>query len=295
MENEIIVVKQLPIIEEQLRTVEANIRRRVDEVLAMECTEQTYREVKNARAALNAQFNELESRRKEVKKKIEAPYKAFEAAYKQHAGDIFKDADKKLAERIHEVENGLKAQKAKSVSDYFEEYRVSCGVPEDMISFEDAGVTITLSTSEKSLRTQIKNFVDRVADDLALIQMNPDSDEVLIEYKKCRSAASAVRIVKERHDTMERMRQMREQMEQARAEQEAHDRQVMEAADEALLHAPARQEAPSEEFYEQVEEPTPEAPPARMFSVSFKVTGTMEQLKAMKQFLNDGGYEYEQL
>ena len=42
MENtEIIVVKQLPIIEEQLRTVQQNIQALVNEVLAMDCTEDT--------------------------------------------------------------------------------------------------------------------------------------------------------------------------------------------------------------------------------------------------------------
>ena len=104
MENtEIIVVKQLPIIEEQLRTVQQNIQALVNEVLAMDCTEDTYKEVKKARADLNAQFKELEARRKAVKSQIEAPYKAFETVYKSCAGDIFTDADHKLAQKIRAV------------------------------------------------------------------------------------------------------------------------------------------------------------------------------------------------
>ena len=39
----------------------------------------------------------------------------------------------------------------------------------------------------------------------------------------------------------------------------------------------------------------PEVTPANRFAVSFRVVGTIDQLKAMKKFLIDGGYEYEQL
>lgn len=31
------------------------------------------------------------------------------------------------------------------------------------------------------------------------------------------------------------------------------------------------------------------------YTTAFRVVGTLEQLKALKQFLNEGGYEYEQL
>ena len=64
MSTDLIVVKQLPVIEEQLRSVKMTIQDRVNDVLSMECTEATYREVKKARAELNAEFRELEARRR---------------------------------------------------------------------------------------------------------------------------------------------------------------------------------------------------------------------------------------
>ena len=42
MENNLIVVKQLPIIEDQLRQVKASVDERVAQVLALACTEATY-------------------------------------------------------------------------------------------------------------------------------------------------------------------------------------------------------------------------------------------------------------
>ena len=56
MSADLIVVRQLPIIEDQLRTVRDTIQARVDLVLSMECTEDTYKEVKKARSELNAQY-----------------------------------------------------------------------------------------------------------------------------------------------------------------------------------------------------------------------------------------------
>lgn len=52
MSNELIVVRQLPVIEDQLRTVHDTIQARVSAVLEMECTEETYKEVKKARKIL---------------------------------------------------------------------------------------------------------------------------------------------------------------------------------------------------------------------------------------------------
>lgn len=68
MENNLIVVKQLPIIEDQLRQVKASVDERVAQVLALACTEATYKDVKKARAELNKEFQDLEARRREVKR-----------------------------------------------------------------------------------------------------------------------------------------------------------------------------------------------------------------------------------
>lgn len=92
MNSDLIVVRQLPIIEDQLRQVKATVEARVGEALSLACTEETRQAVKEARSALNKEFGELEARRKEVKASIMAPYEAFEALYKECAADIYRDA-----------------------------------------------------------------------------------------------------------------------------------------------------------------------------------------------------------
>lgn len=309
MENqEIIVIKQLPIIEEQLRTVRENIQARVDDVLAMECTEETYKEVKKARAELNAQFRELEARRKAVKSQVEAPYKAFERVYKDCAADIFAKADKELSRKIKSVEDNLKAQKTDAVVDYFVEYRGSLGIPTDLAQWDLAGINITLSASEKSLKKQVKDYLDRVRDDFKImVRYGDDFDEILYEYRRCHDAAQAVQIVFDRKEAIKAEQELREAQQKHMEDMEARADEVIAAIEEEeLISALEPTEAPVDEFHAPVSTPVCDenaaveatggtTAPARRLSVSFRVIGTLEQLKAMKKFLIDGGYEYEQL
>ena len=83
MSNEIIVVKQLPVIVEQLAQVKETVLQRVQTATSLVCTDETVKEVKKARAELNAEFKAWEEKRKEVKTAVMTPYEKFEADYKE--------------------------------------------------------------------------------------------------------------------------------------------------------------------------------------------------------------------
>ena len=70
MNDNLIVLRQLPVIEDQLLQVKASIESRVGQVLALACTEDTYKAVKRSRAELNKEYADLERRRKVVKTSI---------------------------------------------------------------------------------------------------------------------------------------------------------------------------------------------------------------------------------
>lgn len=201
MENGLIVVKQLPVIEEQLRQIKANIEQRVGIVLSLACTETTYKEIKKARAELNKEYKDLEARRMEVKREILQPYESFEATYKDCAGDIYLKADKQLKIRIEEVENGLKQEKHEAVLAYFSEYAKSRGI--DFLTVDRAGIQVTMSASLKSLKAQSKAFIDKVAEDLDMIETQEYKEEILVEYKKCFNASAAITVVTRRHEAIE--------------------------------------------------------------------------------------------
>lgn len=294
MSTDLIIVRQLPVIEDQLRTVREHIQARVSSVLAMECTEETCKEVKKARSELNAQYRDLERRRKEVKAQIEAPYKKFEEVYKAYAGDLFVEADKTLAQKISAVENGLRQKKAAKVRAYFEEYRESLGIPADLATYDRAGIVVTLSASEKSLKTQAKTFLDRINEDLELIATQEHKDEILVEYRKTLNASQAVTVVSNRHAAIERQRKAREEM-AALAERKKASEEVVRKVVETNQSVNMQLESQTAVMAPiAVKQPEP-ANPVKMYETAFKVTGSIDQLKALKKFLEDGGYTYEQL
>ena len=203
MENNLIVVKQLPIIEDQLRQVKASVDERVAQVLALACTEDIYKDVKKARAELNKEFQDLEARRREVKKAILAPYEAFEKLYKECAADAFTKADAELKAKIAAVENGIKGAKRDEIVAFYNEYRASLNIPEDIAPFERCGINITMSDSVKKMQGQASLFLQNVANDLRLIETLEHKDEVLVEYRKSLSAPEAALVVDRRHKEME--------------------------------------------------------------------------------------------
>lgn len=283
MNEELIVIRQLPVIEEQLKMVQEGVKSRVADVLSLACTEDTYREVKRARSVLNKEYAELEQRRKEVKKSILAPYEQFERVYKECAGDIYTAADATLKQRIGEVEDGLKAKKAAEVETYFDEYRDSLGIASDLADYAHAGIKVNLSDSTKSLKDRAKTFLDGVAGDLAMIETQEHREEILVEYRKTLDAARAITTVTERHRAIEQAR--------ARQEEAAARRASVEKTVEIVEEAAALSVPIAEPVAEVREAPAPE----KVYATEFRVHGTLDALKALKQFLDDGGYQYEQL
>ena len=125
----------------------------------------------------------------------------------------------------------------------------------------------------KSLKEQAKKFVDKVVDDINLINSTQFVDEIMIEYKKDLNVSRAITEVNNRHAELEKVKQQKEEQE----EQKLNDKEMLNRIDS--LSAPKVESADksSEEVFE----------------MTFKVRGTKEQLKAVKEFLVNGGYDYE--
>lgn len=277
MENNIIQVKQLPIIVEQLQEVKAEVTAKVEHALSLVCTEDTVKDVKKVRSELNKELKDYEERRKAVKKAIMTPYEQFETVYKDCISDTYKKADTELKGKIDSVENELKEQKRKEVQSYFDELCEANSL--DFITFENANINVTLSASMKSLKEQAKAFVDKIVDDLNLIDTQEHKDDILYEYKQSLNVSNAITTVTNRYKAIEEAK-AREEERKAREQAEAEAAAKVESVVEAV--APPTVE--------------PIAPPVeeeKTYTLKFTVRGTMPQLKALKEFMNNGGYDYE--
>ena len=276
MSNEIIVVKQLPIIVEQLAQVKEAVIARVETATSLVCTDETVKEVKKARAELNSEFKAWEEKRKEVKTAVMTPYEKFETVYKDCVSDTYKAADKELKQKIDSVEQELKERKAVEVRTYFVEYLASRYI--DFVTFEQAGINVTLSASMKSLKEQAKNFIDKISDDLALIDTQEHKAEILVEYKKTLNVSTAITSVTAHFKAIEDEKKRIEEAEARRAAEEQHIAEITSA----LLE-------PEPEIIPPVEE-QPQEPE---YTLRFKVTATKNKLRELKAFLDNGGYKYE--
>lgn len=265
--NELIIVKQLPIIEENLKKLSQEIDEKVNTAINLVCTQDTVKDVKDLRANLNKEFKELETQRKVVKEQVLKPYNDFEDIYKTYVSEKYKSADSSLKNKIDSVENELKLKKEEELREYANECFAANEILE-YVNYEDIKLNVTLSASMKSLKEQINTFCERIVNDLELICTQEFKDEILYEYKKYLDATIAIVEVKKRHEEMEKAKQVKEE----KKEQQLTDEIMLEKIEN--LSAP---KVVDNEVYELV----------------FKVRGTKDKLKELKEFLVNGGYYYE--
>lgn len=284
----LITVKQLPIIEQHLEAMRAEIAAVVAEALALPVTEETVKQIKKKRTELNKQRKELERMRIDVKKKIVEPYNAFEKIFKSCVTEIFQSADDDLKAKIEEVENARKAEKEANIKVYFAEYAASLPLP-DYITFDRLGLEIILSISEKKYKEQVKSFLDRVATDLQLIETHPDADEVLVEYEKTLDASRAILEVNNRHKLIEARRRRAEE-DRARREEQAKAEEQVKAAYEEEISVQPPTEAPTAAPVEvPIEEPVTE----QLYEGTFTLIGTKQQIKNIIGYIKEKGVQIQ--
>lgn len=276
MIKDLIEVKQLPEIEEHLKNVSLEIDEKIKNATSLICNEETIKTIKELRAELNKDYKEFEIQRKAVKEQVLKPYNDFEDIYKKCISDKFKNADLILKGRVEVVENAIKEEKEQEVKDYFEEYRVANEI--DFITYEQAKINTTLSASMKSLKEQAKQFIDKVVEDLKLIETQEYKAEILVEYKNTLNVSNAITTVTNRFKAIEEEKRKQEEIVNQRLEDEK------KLVEEAIK--------PFEEVT-QLQAPVVEENQEDILTLKFTVKGTRTKLKKLKEFLENGGYDYE--
>ena len=275
MENQdLIIIEQLPVIKEQLKKVSEEIDIKVENAKKLVCTEENVKTIKQVRADLNKEFKEVEQQRKMVKEQILAPYMQFEEIYKTYISDKYKSADNDLKTKISLTENELKAKKEQEIKEYFDEYRTANNI--DFITYGQARINVTLSASMKSLKEQAKQFIDKIVDDLKLIEAQEHKTEILVEYKQTLNVSQAITCVTNRFKVIEEEKKKIEQEKELQKFVVDTAKESDKYSEQIILNSPA-----VEEKMEQI------------LTLKFTVRGTRTKLRELKQFLESGGYDYE--
>jgi hypothetical protein len=296
MNEQLITLKQAPIIlYEKIKAVGQQVETKIAELNLDNqlVTDETLKSAKNTRATLRKELAVFEEQRKFIKEQVNAPYEAFEKAYKEHIKVHYDNADSTLKDKINQVENRLREDKIARIKEFFTELCLSQGI--DFLIFERLPLNITLSASDKSLKEQVTGFVSEVSKGLQLIDSLNEPDEfkaeILTDYKQTLDITRAIQGAQyrrqQREAELQRIEAQRLAAEQARLAAEARAREIAPLQAPEEVPPPAIQEAPAPPQ----EVPAP-APQEEILHYTLGVSGTRAQLRALRQFLETNNINY---
>lgn len=289
VDDELIAVKQLPIIEDRLDELHESVQARLSSMFDLVVTEENYKEIKKTRAELNKELGSLETLKKKVKSAIEAPYNRFENGAYKRIKDEYNAAISDLDSKIKSVEFELITQREQEVQKYFNDYRTSLGLDFDIADFQRSGIKVGLSESMKSMKQRAKDFLDKIDGDLKLIDTLEDKDEVLVEYRVLMNVSEAVLVVKKHHIRIEEEKKRREALEEARAAKEATEaavnaaiaQETREQSESSLKSEGDNVSAPTVQVA--VEEQETQEAVLHTSYLKYDIYGTITQLKGLKE------------
>lgn len=302
MNEQLITLKQPPVIVyEKIKAVGQQIEAKISELNLDNqlVTEDTLKSAKNTRTMLRKELDDFETQRKYIKEQVNAPYEAFEKAYKEHIKVHYDKADSTLKSKIDEVQNRLITDKSARIKDYFTELCQQQGI--DFLIFERLPLNITLSDSDKKFKNEVANFVSEVSKSIQLIESLSDPDEfkaeILTDYKQTLDVTRAIQGAQYRRQQREaelaRIEAQRVAAEQARLAAEARARET------APLQAPAQVINEAQPAVPVQPEPVQEATQAvqdydnEIVQSTFTVIGTRAQLRALRTFLDNNNIQYQ--
>lgn len=269
--TEILSIVNLPKTEQALKEISERCKDRLKLAEQMACTEETKQAAKKLRAELNKEFSEYEAERKERTAEYEKPLKMFKDIYNQYIAEPFRNADIALKVKINDVETVQKEEKTLEVKEYANELKQAYSL--DWLDTEMVMPNVTLSASVKSLKAAVKERLDKIKSDIDCIGVIDSSGEMFAEYMSCLDLAMAKIIVERRKKAVEEA----EKAKAAYTQSEEVNRQAEKKID--MLAPPTTTEE--------------EKPEEKKYTMTFTVSGTMEQLKALKAFMIENNIEFK--
>lgn len=250
-------------------------------------TEETMKEAKDEKAKVNKFKKQVSDYRKNIISEYNKPIKIFEDAAKE-TEQLLTETYNTINTQVADYENMQKKLMENEIRDYFEEYKQSLNI--DFIKYEDAKINVTLSASKTSLKKQVKDFVDEVNTDLATITLQEHKDEILVEYKQNGLILNkAIETTLTRIKAIEEEKRKQEEIVNKRLEEE---RQATEIALNNFIPQGTKTEENHTIVDNALQAPIVEEK-KEILTLRFTVRGSRTKLKELKQFLENGGYDYE--
>lgn len=276
--NEVINIKQIPDTEyKKLKEYNAQLAYSLQDMKIEEkikkINEENVKEIKGIRTLIRKEKTDLEDNRIKAEKVYNEELNNWKKQYKILAFNLLDEADKKIKKALDVYEDNLRLAKTKKFKEMFETLKKENNL--DFIEFNDANLNIQLSTSEKELEKQLNEFIEKVNNDLKIIKLGNNSDRVMAEYMQCKDLSTAITKVNNLIETEKKIKAQQEAQAEARQKQLNNAKQ---ADTTELAQKPATNIKEAEK-------------PLKRIKAQIIVEGTIEQLKALKQYILDNDLE----
>ena len=273
--NEIIRVETLPVIFQQLAVVGAFVDEELEKFKDIDCTEENKQEVKKVRTSINNTLKVFEDKRKEIKAQVLEAYNQFNDKYEQEVKTKLENASNDLKMKIDYIEAQQLAEKDVELGNFIEEH-IKANHLENILKdvaevVRLANLKVNLSSSIKSLKEGALAFIQRVANEVKLIELEETPSNLLYEYQQ-----NGFDLTKAKLTLIERQRQIEElakQREQVQEVQKVEEKIVVQV--EEIV-------APKEIVEEQ-----------QLLTVTFTITDTKENIIKVREFMKEMGIKYE--
>lgn len=277
--------------------LEANVRSIVEAYQGLAYTEDTVSDAKNDRATLRKLLNEIEDRRKLVKKKCMKPYEVFENDLKD-VTVLIKEQISIIDGQVKEYENSVKEKKKARLQDVYTE---AIGELAEVLPFERVFETqyLNVSFKESKAATEIQEKIQRVKSDLAAIdaldsKYKLNAKDVYVRTLDMSQAmAENARLIKfEEQMEADRKRNAAEraEREKALAGQQAQE----ERASESGYNAPVPDKTADVQSEEPAEKPAEKEalPEEKKYKATFYAIGTLQQLKDLQEYMKEHNIQF---
>lgn len=282
--DELIVVRQLPIIEERMRAVKEEVDRRIFDSSALVCTESTVKSVKSDRAENRKLLEYIKKQLNEAESALLEPFSKIKEYFQKELIAPLERLDAQQKKDISEVEDGIIKKRCEDgLRDYFYEL---CAVRRlDWLEYERAGIKVDMASAKakapKKLREQLAAFVTQVGDAVDRILPLDNAEEIMIEFRRTLDAGQAICTVQERHRRIEEEKAARVAR-YAELEREEEAVRKVEALDHPVHIAPPEPVKPAKDPNEII--------PRCTFTA---IGATRAQLWKLKDFMKMEGIKYE--
>lgn len=270
-------------IEWNFEELKAEITAASEEYAASVYTDDTIRNAKADRAKLNKFVDAIETKRKELKKKVLDPYNQFEIEEKQLVA-IVQKAINNIDSQVKDYERRQRDEKTAKVREFYED---NIGDLADYLPFDRVfrPEYANQSSTMKSIKESILETIQRVAEGLAILNEveSKFAGDMKEEFLRSYDIGSAMALRNRLEAEEQRRAEYMAEQERRKAEREA----ARKAEASRVMQAGQAAQAPVQS------QPAPVQQEEPVHVIDFRVHATAAQLGALKAFLKENGIRFE--